>query len=55
MQLANQFAQDTQGRRYADVLKQELFQSILTCLATISLPGQRQQEFLPGGCLFGRF
>jgi hypothetical protein len=29
MQLANQFAQDTQGRRYADVLKQDLFQSIL--------------------------
>ena len=30
MQLAKQFAQDTQGRRYADVLKQDLFQSILT-------------------------
>lgn len=30
MQLATQFAQDTQGRRYADVLKQDLFQSILT-------------------------
>lgn len=30
MQLANQFAQDTQGRRYADVLKLDLFQSILT-------------------------
>jgi len=30
MQLANQFSKDKQGRRYADVLKLDLFQSILT-------------------------
>lgn len=30
MQLAKQFAVDKQGRRYADVLKLDLFQSILT-------------------------
>lgn len=30
MQLAKQFAEDTQGRRYADMLKLDLFQSILT-------------------------
>ena len=30
MQLAKQFAEDKQGRRYADVLKLDLFQSILT-------------------------
>jgi len=30
-----------------------LAEPIARCLATISLPGQRQQEFLPGGCLFG--
>ena len=32
MQLAKQFAEDKQGRRYADVLKLDLFQSILTFL-----------------------
>lgn len=30
MQLAKQFAEDKQGRRYADVVKLDLFQSILT-------------------------
>jgi hypothetical protein len=30
MQLSKQFAEDRQGRRYADVLKLDLFQSILT-------------------------